>query len=143
MALKSVSFELAAGAALGVLGERCSGKSTLLRLAAAIESPDGGSIRFDGQDITRLSARERARLLRGGVTLLAAADWLTCPGEIVLEHVAISLGCEGLSMREAKRIALATLDAVGVSALGAAQSTVVAVGVRAGARVMLARALVT
>jgi ABC-type methionine transport system ATPase subunit len=141
VALDRVSFELAAGAALGVLGERCSGKSTLLRLAAAIEPPDGGSIRFDGQDITRLSASERARLLRGGVTLLAAADWLPSPGEIVLEHVAMSLGCEGLSMREAKRRALATLDAVGVSAVGAAQSTA-SLSAEQRARVMLARALV-
>jgi ABC-type methionine transport system ATPase subunit len=139
--LNRVSFDLAAGAALGVLGVRCSGKSTLLRLAAAIEPPDGGSIRFDGQDITRLSASERARLLRGGVTLLAAADWLTSPGEIVLEHVAMSLGCEGLSMREAKRRALATLDAVGVSAVGAAQSTA-SLSACERARVMLARALV-
>ena len=139
--LDQVSFELAAGAAIGVLGERCSGKSTLLRLAAAIEPPDGGSIRFDGQDITRLSASERARLLRGGVALLAGADWLTSRGEIVLEHVAMSLGCAGLTIREAKRRALATLDAVGVSAVGAAQSTA-SLSAEQRARVMLARALV-
>jgi ABC-type methionine transport system ATPase subunit len=138
--LNRVSFELAAGAAIGVYGPRCSGKSTLLRLAAAIESPDGGAIRFDGQDITRLSAVERARLLRGPVALLAGADWLTSPGEIVLEHVAMSLGSEGLTMREAKRRALATLDAVGVSAVGAAQTTA-SLSCEQRARVMLARAL--
>jgi ABC-type lipoprotein export system ATPase subunit len=141
VALKGVSFELAAGATLGVLGERCSGKSTLLRLAAAIESPDGGSIAFENQDITRCSAAERARLLRSSVALLAGSDWLTCPGEIVLEHVAMSLGCEGLTIREAKRRALATLDAVGVSAVGAAQSTA-SLSAEQRARVMLARALV-
>jgi ABC-type lipoprotein export system ATPase subunit len=139
--LNRVSFELAAGAAIGVHGERCSGKSTLLRLAAAIESPDGGSVAFDGREITRLSAGERARLLRGAVALLAAADWVTSPGEIVLEHVAMSLGSEGLSMREAKRRALVTLDAVGVSAVGAAQSTA-SLSADARARVMLALALV-
>ncbi len=139
--LNQVSFELAAGAAIGVHGPRCSGKSTLLRLAAAIESPDGGSIRFDGQDITRLSGAERARLLRGPVALLAEADWLTSPGEIALEHVAMSLGSEGLTMREAKHRALATLDAVGVSAVGAARTTA-SLSSEQRARVMLARALV-
>jgi ABC-type lipoprotein export system ATPase subunit len=141
VALKEISFELAPGAVLGVQGGRCSGKSTLLRLAAAIESPDDGGIAFDGQDITRCSARERARLLRGSVALLAGADWMTTPGEIVLEHVAMSLGSEGLSPREAKRRALATLDAVGVSAVGAAQSTAL-LSAYERARVMLARALV-
>jgi ABC-type lipoprotein export system ATPase subunit len=139
--LNRVSFELAAGGAIGVYGPRCSGKSTLLRLAAAIESPDGGSVRFDGRDTSRLSALERARLLRGAVALLARADWLSSTGEIVLEHVAMSLGSEGLTLRQAKRRALDTLDAVGVSAVGAAQSTA-SLSAEQRARVMLARALV-
>jgi ABC-type lipoprotein export system ATPase subunit len=139
--LDEVSFELAAGASAGVYGDRSSGKSTLLRLAAAIESPDGGSIRFDGQDITRLSAAARAQLLRRPVALLCEADWLTSPGEIVLDHVAMSLGSEGLTMREAKRRALAMLDAVGVSAVGAAERTA-SLSAAKRARVMLARALV-
>jgi ABC-type lipoprotein export system ATPase subunit len=138
--LDSVSFELAADAAVGIYGPRRSGKSTILRLAAAIESPDGGTIRFDGRDITRLSPTERARLLRGPVALLAEADWLTSPGEIVLDHVAMSIGSEGLTMREAKRRALAMLDAVGVSAVEAAERTA-SLSAEKRARVMLARAL--
>jgi ABC-type lipoprotein export system ATPase subunit len=139
--LDEVSFELQAGAAVGLYGARGSGKSTLLRLAAAIESPDSGTIRFDGQDITRLSGAERARLLRGGAALLSEAGWLTSPGEIVLDHVAMSLGSRGLTLGEAKRRALAMLDAVGVSAVGAAQRTA-SLSSEARARVMLARALV-
>jgi len=139
--LDEVSFELQAGAAAGVHGARGSGKSTLLRLAAAIESPDGGAIRFAGQDITRPSAGERSRLLRGAVALLSGADWLTSPGEIVLDHVAMSIGSSGLTLREAKRRALVALDGVGVSAVGAAQRTA-ALSAEQRARVMLARALV-
>jgi lipoprotein-releasing system ATP-binding protein len=139
--LDRVSFELRAGAAIGVHGERCSGKSALLRLAAGIEPPDGGSVCVAGQDTTWLSASERALLLRGQVALLAGADWLTTRGEIVCEHVAMSLGCEGLTIREATRRALATLDAVGVSATGAAQPTA-SLSAEQRARVMLARALV-
>ena len=86
--LDAVSFEIEAGAAVGLYGARRSGKSTLLRLAAAIESPDAGTVRFDGRDVTRISQGERARLLRGPVALLSAADWLASPGETVLDHVA-------------------------------------------------------
>jgi ABC-type lipoprotein export system ATPase subunit len=139
--LHTVTFELQAGASLGVCGAPYSGKSTLLRLAAAIESPDGGSIRFDGQDITGLSGSGRAQLLRSAVALLSGADWLTSPGEIVLEHVAMSIGSGGLTLREAKRRALVALDAVGVGAVGAAERTA-SLSVEQRARVMLARALV-
>jgi ABC-type methionine transport system ATPase subunit len=139
--LNAVSFELAAGASLGVCGAPCAGKSTLLRLAAAIESPDGGSIRFDGQDTTGLSGVERARLLRSGVALLSGADWLSSPGEIVLDHVAMSIGSGGFTLREAKRRAVLALDAVGLGAVGAAERTG-SLTIEQRARVMLARALV-
>lgn len=139
--LDEVSFELHAGAAVGVYGARRSGKSTLLRLAAAIESPDAGAVHFAGRDVTRISPRERARLLRSSVAFLTSAGWLASPGETVLDHVAMSLGSEGLTLREAKRRALLALDAVGVAALGAEEITAsLSLGERA--RVMLARALV-
>lgn len=139
--LNHVSFEIDPGASVGLYGARRSGKSTLLRLAAAIEAPDGGSIWLDGRDVTNISQGERARLLRGPVALISTADWLTSPRESVLDHIAMSLGSEGLNLREAKRRALIALDAVDVSAVGAVQSTAsLSSGERA--RVMLARALV-
>jgi ABC-type lipoprotein export system ATPase subunit len=133
-------FELRPGEAVGVYGARGAGKSTMLRLAGGIEAPDSGCVRFEGRDITRARAAERARLLRGPVALLREADWLTAPGELVLDHVAISIGCDGITLRQAKRRALATLDAVGIGAAGAAQRTV-SLSVEQRARVMLARAL--
>jgi ABC-type lipoprotein export system ATPase subunit len=139
--LDAVSFELAPGEAVGVYGARRSGKSTLLRLAAGIESPDAGTVRFAGRDVTRISSRERARLLRSSVAFLTSADWLPSPGETVLDHVAMSLGSEGLTLREAKRRALLALDRVGAAALCAEEITAsLSLGDRA--RVMLARALV-
>jgi ABC-type lipoprotein export system ATPase subunit len=139
--LNEVSFELAAGEAVGIYGARRSGKSTLLRLAAAIESPDAGTVRFAGRDVTRISPGERARLLRGSVAILAAPDWLPCPGETVLDNVAMSLGSDGPTMREARRRALLALDGVGVAALCAAEMTA-SLSLQERARVMLARALV-
>jgi ABC-type lipoprotein export system ATPase subunit len=139
--LDGVSFELQEGAAVGIYGARRSGKSTLLRLAAAIERPDAGVVAFAGRDVTRISARERARLLRSSVAFLTSADWLSSPGETVLDHVAMSLGSEGLTLREAKRRALLALDRVGVATLSAEEITA-SLSLRERARVMLARALV-
>ena len=139
--LKDVSFELHAGESFGVYGERRSGKSTLLRLAAGLQSPDHGSIRFEGRDISRCSARERALLLRSPIALLCAPASSPSPGDTVIDNVATCAGAAGLSLRAARRRAVAALDATGVAALGAHQITA-SLSPAERARVMLARALV-
>ena len=54
-ALKGVSFELAEGKILGIIGKNGSGKSTLLRAIAGIFSPDKGSIDLHNNTISLLS----------------------------------------------------------------------------------------
>ena len=138
--LKNVSFQIEPGADVGLSGERESGKTTLLRLAAGIEPPDRGRIEFDGRDITNLSRDDRTRLLRGPIGLVSMAGWLPTPEETAIDHVMMSIGSAGLTVGEAKRVALAALDAVGVSAVGAAKSTA-SLSSAECARVMLARAI--
>ena len=57
-ALQDVSFTLARGRSLGVVGESGCGKSTLARLVMALESPSAGSVRLLGQDLHRLGRAE-------------------------------------------------------------------------------------
>ncbi len=137
--LDRVSMEIDAGVSVGVRGARRSGKSTLLRLAAGIALPDSGTIRFEGRDIAQMSGGERGRLLRGEIAFISAADWRASPGESVVDHVATSLGSEGLTMREARRRAMRVLDLVEL-AVGAEEPTT-SLSVTERARVMLARAL--
>src|SRR3954453_2992955 len=54
-ALKDVSFEVAPGQAVGLIGGNGSGKSTLLRLAAGLGGPSRGSVRVDAQAAAVLS----------------------------------------------------------------------------------------
>jgi lipoprotein-releasing system ATP-binding protein len=58
--LKGVTLEVSAGEMLAVVGPSGSGKSTLLHLIGALEHPNGGTIRFNQQDIFRLSEPEQA-----------------------------------------------------------------------------------
>ncbi|HEX4115075.1 MAG TPA: ATP-binding cassette domain-containing protein [Solirubrobacteraceae bacterium] len=139
--LEGVCFELRQGEALGVYGQRRSGKSTLLHLAVGLELPDGGSVRFEGRQTASMSGGERARLLRGPIALLTGDGWLPSPGETVMDHVAMSAGSGGLSLREARRRALAALDRAGVAGVSAEEMTV-SLAPDTRARVMLARALV-
>jgi len=57
-ALDQVSFDIQSGQIVGLVGESGSGKSTLGRCIVRLYTPETGTIRFDGQDITHLSDQE-------------------------------------------------------------------------------------
>jgi branched-chain amino acid transport system ATP-binding protein len=60
-AVRQVSLDLAQGAVVAVLGANGAGKSSLLRSLLGLVKPTGGSVCFDGCDITHWSASRRVR----------------------------------------------------------------------------------
>jgi ABC-type glutathione transport system ATPase component len=61
-AVQDVSFSLAAGESLAVVGESGAGKSTVGRMVLRLIKPDAGSVVFDGTDVLSLKSREMRRL---------------------------------------------------------------------------------
>jgi ABC-type branched-subunit amino acid transport system ATPase component len=61
-AVNGVSFDLAPGALLGVIGPNGSGKTTLANLITGFVRPSAGRIAFRGRDITRLAPHRIVRL---------------------------------------------------------------------------------
>ena len=57
-----VTFSLDTGTCLGMIGPNGAGKSSVFNLIAGTVVPDGGAIRFGGQDLRALGAHHRARL---------------------------------------------------------------------------------
>lgn len=60
--LRKVSFTVADGERVGLIGRNGAGKTTCIRAVMGLAKLGAGSIRFDGQDISSLDPRERAAL---------------------------------------------------------------------------------
>ena len=72
-ALQDISFEVDEGGVFGIMGANGAGKTTLFNIIAGALKPDGGSVRFQGADVTgqrpsRLCAAGIARTFRSAAT---------------------------------------------------------------------------
>jgi putative ABC transport system ATP-binding protein len=139
-----VSVAVERGDLVAVWGERRSGKSTLLRLAAGIERPDSGVVRFDGRDIASMSADERAGLLLREIGLVSTpldlGGMRSARSAAVLDLVALPLIFDGHSYIEAAAAARHALATCGASDCAHAAPGELKAEERT--RVALARALV-
>ena len=61
VAVRDVSFELAAGEIVGLIGPNGAGKTTLINLITGVYPANSGSIVFDGADVTRQKPFQAAR----------------------------------------------------------------------------------
>lgn len=111
--LVDVSLSLRAGDLFGVWGAQRSGKSTLLRIAAGLETPDTGTVRFDGTDLATLSKARRDRLRLDQIGLVQG-DGPQSATLTMLDYVAIPLfgRCKRAEARNRALSVLKQLDVV-------------------------------
>jgi oligopeptide transport system ATP-binding protein len=114
-ALDAVSFDVAAGSTVAIVGESGCGKSTLARCVTRLVEPDSGTIVFDGIDITHLG-RGALRPVRRQMGLVFQDPYSSLNprmtvGEIVAEPLAIA--GMGSSVQRGNR-ARELLDLVGL-----------------------------
>ena len=138
--LRGVSFSVAAGEMVAVVGASGTGKSTLLHLLGGLEAADGGRALVGEHDILRAEGAELAHLRNREVGFVFQFHHLL-PDLTATENVALPLRIARLGRGDAHGTALRTLAAVGMRGRSAH-----AVGELSGGeqqRVAIARAIVT
>ncbi len=94
--LEDVSFEIAAGEAVAILGASGSGKTTLLGLLAGLDVPTAGQVLIDGIDLATLDEDGRASLRRRMVGFVFQSFQLL-PALTALENVMLPMELAGSS----------------------------------------------
>jgi ABC-type multidrug transport system ATPase subunit len=133
-ALDDVSLDMGPGEVVGVWGQRFSGRTTLLRIAAGLATPDSGRVLLDGIDVADCPAGTLRRRIAYCHTSFAPAH-----AELVVEHVAVPLLAMGTRIDRACTRAQAMLDRVGAGMCAETRPHELAQGELV--RVVLARAL--
>lgn len=109
-ALDDVSLAIEPGELVAIWGVPRSGRTTLLRIAAGLEQPDGGAVRFGGRAV---AARHEDGLPSGiGFVQLGPAG---VGGESILDHVAMPLLARGTPPEVARARAQMQLERVGAA----------------------------
>jgi NitT/TauT family transport system ATP-binding protein len=105
MALENVSFEVADGEFVCLLGPSGCGKTTVLRLAAGLEAPMGGSLFLDGKRIEGVN-KECGFVFQ---------EYALFPWRTVKENIEFGPQAKGLDKKECDRISKHYIDLVGLN----------------------------
>ncbi len=111
-ALHGVSLEIAPGECLGLVGESGSGKSTLGKAVLGLAPVSGGTIRFDGRDITHARGRERRGLAADIQVVFQDPYGSLDPGMTIGDILAEPLTTSGIGRSEARARVDEMLDRV-------------------------------
>ena len=112
-ALRDVNFEIQDGEFVGLIGHTGSGKSTLIRMVNALETPTSGNVWVEGKDIGTLNQKE-LRNLRKGIGMIFQ-QFNLLESKTIYDNVAIALKLNGVSKKDIEKRVTELLNFVELS----------------------------
>lgn len=138
-ALKGVSFEIATGESVAVLGKSGSGKSTLMHILALLDKPTSGTITIDGKKTEHLGVRQLDQMRNEKFGFVFQQFFLNS-NDTVLNNVILPLKIAGVSVKEREQRGMEVLEAVDLADKARNKANDLSGGQKQ--RVCIARALV-
>ena len=108
-----VSFEVQAGEIFVIMGLSGSGKSTLVRLINRLIEPNAGSVLVDGEDLAKMDKNKLRQTRRKKLSMVFQGFGLF-PHRTILENAGYGLEVQGMDKKEINKIALNSLQMVGL-----------------------------
>jgi putative ABC transport system ATP-binding protein len=112
-ALDDVSFDVAPGELVAIVGRSGSGKTTLLNLIGGLDHPDSGTVRVDGTEVTGLDDEGLSRLRRDSVSYVFQTFGLI-PALTAAENVGVPLRLRRTPAADRDRRVALLLELVGL-----------------------------
>jgi ABC-type lipoprotein export system ATPase subunit len=138
-ALRDVTLDIQAGEYLAIRGPSGCGKSTLLHILGCVETPSGGTLRFDGRAVEALPDGQRSDLRLRSIGFVFQRFFLL-PMLTAAENVEVPMAEAGAAERERAERVRELLDYVGLSHRAGHRPSQLSGG--EAQRVAIARALV-
>ena len=113
-ALRGVNMTVGEGRLVALRGRSGSGKTTLLNIVGGLDTPDSGTVRIDGEDVTSMSEQQRVHLRRETVTYIFQSFSLL-PGLSAAENVGVPLRIAGMAPKAREERVATMLAPVGLA----------------------------
>ena len=113
-ALRGVNMTVGEGQLVALRGRSGSGKTTLLNIIGGLDTPDSGTVRIDGMDVTLMREQERVHLRRKTVAYIFQSFGLL-PGLSAAENVGVPLRIARMAPKAREERVATMLTLVGLA----------------------------